>query len=118
MYEGVSEGVYSFMARTKDQVSPHSKLVRVTEGEDDRLLLRIEKGTELVVILLDKDGTQIPARVSVTDANGRSVNDLRSFGGAFAFMNGRGDTERSTRVGPRRSGSQPSPMRSAIATLV
>ena len=105
IYEGVAEGHYSFMARTKDRVSPLSKPVRVDEHEGDRISLRIDDGIVLVIELLDQDGKALPAKVGVSDDRGRSMNDLRSFGGALSAMNMGNPDELSSRVGPVAPGA-------------
>jgi len=105
IYEGVAEGHYSFMARTKDQVSPLSKPVRVDENEGDRITLTIDEGVLLVIELLDRDGELLPAKVGVADDRGRSMNDLRSFGGALSAMNMGNPDELRSRVGPVAAGA-------------
>ncbi len=105
IYEGISPGVYAFMARTQDLASPLSKLVRVDEKEGDRLTLEIETGTVLNIVLLDLDGNALPIEVSVIDAEGRAMNDLHSFGGAISRMNGIGGTRDSNQVGPVSPGA-------------
>ncbi|MFT5286023.1 MAG: protocatechuate 3,4-dioxygenase beta subunit [Planctomycetota bacterium] len=105
IYEGLSAGEYTIMARTKDRASPHSRPINVREGENARIKLELEPATILIVSLLDVKGKPIPASVGVVDENGRELNGLHSFGGNAMFFGGSEPETKFQRVGPISAGS-------------
>lgn len=72
----LSEGAYTFMARTRDAITPESEphFIKAYDPRDHdypRIELHLEPGAGLKATLLDETGTPLRASFSVRDAKGR-----------------------------------------------
>ncbi len=103
-YEGLAEGTYSVLARTKSHATSISRPARVGAESSDEVELVAHQGAHLLVTLHDAAGEPLRANISVTDEEGREVQGLAGFGSFFgAWSDDSGS--RTRRVGPVSPGS-------------
>ncbi len=90
-YTGLAAGRYTFRARTDSMSSNESAPIRVTTGEKASANLVVQKGTYVIVKVVDGEKNPIVAAVEVLDENGHDVAKQMGFteimeriqGGAF-----------------------------------
>jgi protocatechuate 3,4-dioxygenase beta subunit len=99
IYSGISPGTYTVAAVLNGTCSPTSAPVRVDLGTEPEVHLRLDAGTTLVVILEDREGNAVRARVRVVDAAGREVG-TRMSADRLADLLGEGFSTREQRFGP------------------
>ncbi len=97
--EGVAPGEVTLTARTREASSAESRSVMVREDAATDVELILESGTILRVVVEDAEGSQLRARVSVRDAEGREhAGMLTEALLRGLFLEGFSSTEQ--RVGP------------------
>ena len=72
-YSGLSAGRYTFRARTNTISSGDSAAIRVEEGGKSAVKLVLEKGTLILVKVMDGEKKPLIASVQVLDENGRDL---------------------------------------------
>jgi len=72
-YGGLSAGRYTFRARTSTISSGDSVAIRVEEGGKSAVKLVLEKGTLILVKIVDSEKKPVVASVQVLDENGRDL---------------------------------------------
>lgn len=72
-YGGLSSGRYTFRARSKGTASAETSPVRVEEGGKAETRITLEKGTTVLVKVVDGEKNPLVASIEVLDENGRDV---------------------------------------------
>jgi len=75
-YPALAPGKYTVTARTSTLAAAAGAPIRVRSGESSEVTVVVNAGTILLVTLVDKSGADVPARVSVLDAQGREMNGM------------------------------------------
>jgi uncharacterized GH25 family protein len=102
-YHGVAEGDYTLSAKKGGQVSESSPLVTVKSDESASADLTLREGTIFVVTVIDKNGDEVRARISVQDEAGNEMAGMLSLDEVMQNF-GKGFSTKEQRVGPLSAG--------------
>ncbi|MBL8863285.1 MAG: carboxypeptidase regulatory-like domain-containing protein [Planctomycetes bacterium] len=99
-YAGLAAGRYTFRARTEALTSVESPAVRVEEGAQTELRLSLEKGTLVLVKVIDAAKAPLPASIEVLDEGGRNLAGQLGLSEIMARFQGGGFDPLEQRFGP------------------
>lgn len=102
--DGIAPGEVSVSARGDGLASPEVGPLRIREGAETEVELRLGEGTMLRVVVEDPEGRTIRAELSVLDEAGREHASLRSFASMQTFF-AEGFSTTEQRVGPLPPGN-------------
>jgi hypothetical protein len=103
-YQGLAPGRYTFRARNDALTSGESPAVRVEEGVKAELKLSLEKGTLLIVKVVDAEKAPLPASIEVLDEGGRNLAAQIGMSEIMARFQGGGFDPGEQKFGPFPAG--------------
>jgi hypothetical protein len=103
-YGGLAPGRYSFRARTSTVSSSDSALVRVDEGGQSAVKLNVEKGTIVIVKVVDGDKNPLVASIEVLNETGHNLADQMSLEEVMERFQGGGFDATERKFGPFAAG--------------
>ncbi len=103
-YAGVAEGEYTVIARSGELASAETHRVRVSPGRTASTKISMDPGTMLLVTVIDSQGDDVEASVSVLDEDGREMAGMLGYTQMMARMT-EGFKSDQQRIGPLPAGS-------------